>query len=88
MKKGVYKGVPPTQMPYLTVYWVAHERVPEKAIYDICKLVYQPKIKKELGDSHKSWKQMAPDTKRYINLGSPMHPGAEKYYKEAGLWEE
>jgi len=88
MKAGVYKGVPPTQMPYLTVYWVAHERVPEKAIYDILKLVYQPKFRKELGDAHKSWKQMAPDTKRYMSLGSPMHPGAEKYYKEAGLWEE
>ena len=28
MKEGVYKNVPATQMPYLTVYWVAHERVP------------------------------------------------------------
>ena len=44
MKEGVYKDVPATQMPYLTVYWVAHERVPEQAIYDITKLVFQPDI--------------------------------------------
>ena len=88
MKDGVYKNVPATQMPYLTVYWVAHERVPEKAIYDITKLVMMPEIKKQLGDAHKGWKQMAPDTKRFLNLGAPMHPGAEKYYKEAGVWEE
>ena len=88
MKEGVYKDVPATQMPYLTVYWVAHERVPEQAIYDITKLVFQPDIMKQLGEAHKSWKQLAPDTKRFINLGAPMHPGAEKYYKEAGLWEE
>ena len=87
MKKGVYKNVPPTLMPYLTVYWVAHERVSAQAIYDICNLVFQPKIKKELGDAHKGWKQMAPDTKRFRNLGAPVHPGAEKYYKEKGLWE-
>ncbi len=87
MKEGVYKNVPATQMPYLTVYWVAHERVPEKAIYDICNLVFQPNIKKELSDAHKGWKQMAPDTKRYRDLGSPVHPGAEKYYKEKGLWQ-
>jgi TRAP transporter TAXI family solute receptor len=87
MKEKVYKNVPATQMPYLTVYWVAHERVPEQAIYDILNLVYQPKIKKELGDAHKGWKQMAPDTKRYEALGSPMHPGAKKYYQEKGLWE-
>lgn len=88
MKADVYKGVPPTNMPYLTVYWVAHERVPEQAIYDILKLVYQAEIKKQLGEAHKGWKQMEPDTKRFIGLGSPMHPGAEKYFKEAGLWEE
>jgi len=87
MKAGVYKNVPPTQMPYLTVYWVAHERVSTKAIYDITKLVFQPEIKKELGDAHKGWKQMAPDTKRFRALGAPVHPGAEKYYKEKGLWE-
>ena len=88
MKADVYKNVPATQMPYLTVYWVAHERVPEQAIYDITKHVMQPDIKKQLGEAHKGWKQMAPDTKRFMNLGAPVHPGAEKYYKEAGLWEE
>ncbi|MEX1349823.1 MAG: TAXI family TRAP transporter solute-binding subunit [Desulfobacterales bacterium] len=88
MKEGVYKGVPATQMPYLTVYWVVHERVPEQAIYDITKHVMQPEVMKELGEAHKGWKQMAPDTKRFMNLGAPVHPGAEKYYKEAGVWEE
>ena len=71
MKKGVYKNVPETQMPYLTVYWVVHERVPEKAIYDITKLVFQPKIFKELGDAHKGWKQMAPETKRFSSWEPP-----------------
>ncbi len=88
MKAGTYKGVPPTKMPYLTVYWVGHERVPKKAIYDILKLVYQSKFKKQLADAHKGWAQMEPDTKRFIGLGAPMHPGAEAFYKEAGLWTE
>jgi len=88
MKKGVYKNVPETQMPYLSVFWVVHERVPEKAIYDITKLVFQPNIFKELGTAHKGWKEMAPETKRFMKLGAPVHPGAEKYYKEKGLWQE
>jgi len=88
MKADVYKNVPATQMPYLTVYWVAHEKVSEQAIYDITKHVMQPDIKNQLGEAHKGWKQMAPDTKRFIALGAPVHPGAEKYYKEVGVWEE
>ena len=35
-------------------------------------------IKKEMGEAHKGWKQMAPDTKRFEALGAPVHPGAEK----------
>ena len=88
LKEGTYKGVPPTQMPFLTVYWVAHERVSEKAVQDILELVYQPKIHQELTSGHKAWGQMAPDTANFIKLGAPMHPGAVKYYKSKGLWKE
>jgi TRAP transporter TAXI family solute receptor len=88
MKAGVYKGVPNTQMPYLTVYWVAHERVPAKAVQDILELVYQPAVMKQLAEGHKAWAQMAPDTKNFLALGAPMHPGAVAYYKSKGLWEE
>ena len=29
---------------------------------------------------------MKPDIENFQNLGAPMHPGAEAYYKEQGLW--
>lgn len=88
MPEGTYKGVPPTQSIYLTVFWVAHKDVPADAIYDILKYCYQPEIKKKLEEGYKTWKQFAPGVAGYRVLGSPMHPGAEKYYKEVGEWEE
>jgi TRAP transporter TAXI family solute receptor len=88
MPSTTYKGVPDVDLPYLTVYWVAHERVPAKAVEDILELVYQPEIKKQLAAGHKAWAQMEPDTKNFIALGVPMHPGAEAYYKKHGLWQE
>lgn len=86
MPDTVYKGVPATDLPYLTVYWVAHERVPAQAVQDILELVYQDDIKKQLAQGHKAWAQMEPDIANFLNLGVPMHPGAEAYYKAKGLW--
>jgi TRAP transporter TAXI family solute receptor len=85
---GTYKGVPAVDLPFLTVYWVAHSRVPAKTVEDILNLVYQPDIMKRLGAGHKAWKQMEPDTKNFLGLGAPMHPGAVAYYKAKGLWKE
>ncbi|HSG95423.1 MAG TPA: TAXI family TRAP transporter solute-binding subunit, partial [Afifellaceae bacterium] len=88
MPSTTYKGVPDIDLPYLTVYWVAHERVSAKAVEDILNLVYQPEIKERLAAGHKAWAQMEPDTKNFEALGVPMHPGAKAYYISKGLWQE
>jgi hypothetical protein len=88
MPSTTYKGVPARDLPYLTVYWVAHKRVPAKAVEDILNLVYQPAIMKRLAAGHKAWKQMSPDIKNFQSLGVPMHPGALAYYKSKGLWKK
>src|SRR5690606_436609 len=88
MPETTYKGVPATRLPFLTVYWVAHERVPAKAVQDILALVYQDDIKQRLVAGHKAWAQMEPDTANFIKLGVPMHPGAVAYYKSKGLYKE
>lgn len=86
MPAGTYKGVPALKLPFLTVYWVAHQRVSAKALEDILNLVYQPDMRKRLAAGHKAWAQMEPDVKNFVALGAPMHPGAEAYYKSKGLW--
>jgi len=88
MPATTYKGVPATKLPFLTVYWVAHERVPAKAVQDILELVYKDDIKKRLAAGHKAWGQMEPDTHNFNQLGVPMHPGAVAYYKSKGLYKE
>ncbi len=88
MPSTTYKDVPDVDLPYLTVYWVAHERLSAKAVEDILNLVYQPEIRKRLAAGHKAWAQMEPDTKSFEALGVPMHPGAKAYYVSKGLWQE
>lgn len=88
MPATTYKGVPAVDLPYLTVYWVAHERVPAKAVEDILDLVYKPEIRDRLKAGHKAWAQMEPDTKNFEALGVPMHSGAKAYYSKHGMWNK
>ncbi|HEX6144518.1 MAG TPA: TAXI family TRAP transporter solute-binding subunit [Geminicoccaceae bacterium] len=88
MPADMYQGVPATELPYTTVYWVAHERVPAETVQRILEYVYQPEVKERLAEGHRAWAQMEPDVENFTNLGAPMHPGAEAYYKEQGLWPD
>jgi TRAP transporter TAXI family solute receptor len=86
MPETVYTGVPATDMPYTTVYWVAHERVADDVVKRMVEAAYDHQD--ALAQGHKAWAQMRPDIENFQNLGAPMHPGAEAYYKEQGLWPE
>lgn len=88
MPENMYQGVAALDLPYTTVYWVAHERVPAETVQKILEYVYQPEVMKRLADGHRAWAQMEPDVENFTNLGAPMHPGAEAYYKAQGLWPE
>ena len=64
MPAGTYKGVPAMDLPYLTVYWVAHERVSSKAVQDILNLVYQPDVQARISQLViRLGNRMEPDTK-------------------------
>jgi uncharacterized protein len=84
MPATMYKGVPATEMPYTTVYWVAHERVPAGIVEKMLAIAYAKQD--ALAQGHKAWAQMKPDVANFQALGAPMHPGAEAYYKGKGLW--
>jgi hypothetical protein len=88
MPENMYQGVAAVDLPYTTVYWVAHERVPADTVQKVLEYVYRPEVMKRLADGHRAWAQMEPDVENFTKLGAPMHPGAEAYYKEQGLWPE
>ena len=83
MPETTYTGVPATDMPFTTVYWVAHERVPEDVVHDMVAAAYEKQD--VLAEGHKAWAQMKPDIESFEALGAPMHPGAMAYYEEEGL---
>lgn len=54
----------------------------EELCYDITKAMFE--FKNELDAIHPAWKETNKDTAAF-NCPFPLHPGAERYYKEAGF---
>jgi uncharacterized protein len=86
MPGNMYKGVLATDLPYTTVYWVAHERVPADIVKALVTAAFEPEVQERLAQGHRAWAQLDPDVTNFTKLGAPMHPGAEAYYKDQGLW--
>ena len=56
----------------------------EELIYNITKALWNDESRKLMDVGHAKGKTITPDT-ALSGVGVPLHPGAEKFYKEAGL---
>lgn len=60
---------------------VADETLSEDAVYELTKAIFDNQA--ELAEGHAKWGLLSTDT--CLDNTAPMHPGAEKYYKEIGV---
>jgi hypothetical protein len=79
-----YKGVAAVKTLAVGAQWVTSDKADFDTVYQITKALYSDAAQKALAAGHAKGK--------YINLknavqgvGIPFHPGAEKFYKEAGV---
>jgi TRAP transporter TAXI family solute receptor len=61
---------------------VADAKMPDKQVYDIVKTLFEKRD--EVALAHGEAKAIVLDTQNKKNTTIPWHPGAEKYFKEAG----
>ncbi len=82
---GTYDGNP-DDVKTLAVgaQWVTSADQPEDLIYGITKALWNENTRKQLDAGHAKGKAITKDT-ALNGVGIPLHPGAEKFYKEAGL---
>lgn len=82
---GTYRGVD-ADVTTLAVgaQWVTSADQPEDLIYEITKALWNDNTRKQLDAGHAKGKEI---TKEHAldGIGIPLHPGAEKFYKEAGI---
>ncbi|TWO69141.1 TAXI family TRAP transporter solute-binding subunit [Caenimonas sedimenti] len=81
---GTYKDVPAVQTLAVGAQLVTSAKVPTETVYEITKAMYSDATQKTLAAGHAKGKFITKEN-AVQGVGIPYHPGAEKFYKEAGL---
>lgn len=85
---GAYEGVDSDILtPAVSALLVVSSDQPEELIYGITRALWNENTRKLLDNGHAKGKQITMETALdgVEALGVPLHPGAEKFYKEVGL---
>ena len=87
---GVYEGVDyEVRTPAVSALLVVSSDLSEELVYGITSALWNENTRKLLDNGHAKGRQITPDTALdgIAALGVPLHPGAEKFYREAGFME-
>jgi TRAP transporter TAXI family solute receptor len=81
---GAYKDVKGVKTVSVGAQWVTSSKQDADLVYEITKGMWSDKTRQALDTGHAKGKAIRKET-ALTGLGVPLHPGAEKFYKEAGL---
>ncbi len=81
---GMYQGVGEIKTISVNAQMVTSAKLSDETIYDITKALYSAETRKVLDNGHAKGKLITQEN-AVKGAGIPFHPGAEKFYKEAGL---
>jgi uncharacterized protein len=81
---GTYKDVPAVQTLAVGAQLVTSAKLDAETVYQITKAMYADSTQKTLAAGHAKGKFITKEN-AVQGVGIPFHPGAERFYKEAGL---
>jgi uncharacterized protein len=82
---GIYKDVGAVKTIAVGAHWVTSAKIPADTIYAVTKGLWSDKTRAVLDAGHAKGKEIRKDTALSGLGGVPLHPGAERFYKEIGL---
>ena len=82
--EGTYEGVKSTSTVAVGAQWFTSAKEDNDLIYNITKALWNAESRKLMDVGHSKGKTITPST-ALAGVGVPLHPGAERFYKEAGL---
>jgi TRAP transporter TAXI family solute receptor len=81
---GTYEGIGETRTISVGAQWVVGAEVDEELVYGITEALWHENARKLLDNGHAKGKAITLET-ALDGIGIPLHPGAERFYREAGL---
>ncbi len=81
---GTYKDIGAVKTLAVGAQWVTSSKIPNDLVYAVIKALWADKTRAVLDAGHAKGKLITP-ANALKGMAVPLHPGAEKFYKEAGL---
>ncbi|WP_328702937.1 TAXI family TRAP transporter solute-binding subunit [Arenibaculum pallidiluteum] len=82
--EGTYEGVAATPTVAVSAQWIVRADVSDEVVYGLTKALWHPNMARLLSNGHPKGRQIM-IAGATAGLGVPLHPGAERYYREAGI---
>jgi len=82
---GTYKDVGAVKTVAVGAHWVTSSKIPAALVYLVTKALWSDKTRTALDAGHAKGKSIQKATALSGLLGVPLHEGAARFYKEAGL---
>jgi TRAP transporter TAXI family solute receptor len=80
---NVYPGMGKTETVKTRALWIVNDKQPASLVYDMTRALFEPGNAQAL-QSNPSARRISLDTAA-SDLPAPLHPGAEKFYREKGV---
>jgi TRAP transporter TAXI family solute receptor len=82
---GTYKGVDADVPSFQdSALWVAYSKVPDDLVYQLLSIIFSEEGLKHMVSQKKTFKEMSVQG-GVQGIVTPLHPGAEKFWKEKGV---
>ncbi len=81
---GTYKDIGAVKTLAVGAQWVTSAKIDADLVYEVTKATWSDKTRAVLDAGHAKGKVIRKET-ALQGLGIPLHPGAERFYREAGL---
>lgn len=81
---GTYAGVPATPTLSVGAEWIVSASIDEELVYGITRALWHENARKLLDDGHPKGDAITLETALH-GIGVPLHPGAERFYREVGM---